>query len=168
MKAKTKIFLLIALATALLIGSCTIVVSPSYKTWTLYYTWQGASQQRAYWYLYSNGTFKDSYGGRGTWTLSGTFFQLGYDNSSYFYYGTVYTGSIYGSDYMSGNMQGPDQLGILRYGVWKAYLGIRGTSKEAQSAGILDASTPILTPSGEQIDKTNLSLRRLIHETYYV
>jgi hypothetical protein len=144
MKRKVKTALIIVAALAMLLSACTIVVGPTGTEWSLYYTWQGSSEQYAVWTLYSDGTFVDNYGGTGYWEVQNSLFQLSYNN--YTYFGTVYTGNIYSSSYMSGNMQGTDAYGFTHNGTWYAYRGVRGNKSLTPSA------SGGLTPSGDPIE----------------
>lgn len=143
MKRKSRIVLIVGIAVTLLLSACTIVVTPSGTEWSLYYTWEGHQQRYAIWTLYSDGTFEDNYGGEGYWSIQDSFFQLSYNNSTYFYTGTVYTGSASNSS-MSGTMQGPDVYGYTHYGTWSAYRGGRGVKTLT--------TTPGLSPSGKPIE----------------
>gem|GEM_PF-4161740 len=71
-------------------------------TWALYYKWSNRSYySSASWYIYSNRTFRDSQGGNGTWTQSGSSVTL--------YYSTgcrpAYAGKMSSATYMSGTMR---------------------------------------------------------------
>jgi len=145
MKRKFRAGLIILAAAVVLFSGCTIVVTSS-ETWNLYYTWQGSSEGSAVWTLYSNGTFEDSYGGSGYWSVQGSLFQLQYNSSSFFYTGTTYTGTVYSSSYMAGNMSGQDIYGATHNGTWYAYLGAKGSKGLSSSSDL-----PNRAPSGEPI-----------------
>ena len=148
MKKRLKVVLFLALGIAVLIYSCTIVVTPSGDQWSLYYTWNGSQEGYAVWMLYSDGTFNDNYQGKGDWGAYNSFFQLAYNNSTYFYAGTVYTGTIKNSNHMIGTMSGPGGYG---HGTWEAYRGVHGyrgpTSSSEQGLGF-----QALSPSGRLIE----------------
>ena len=148
---KRKAILFLALGIAILTAGCTIVVTPAGEQCSLYYTWEGSQEKYAVWTLYSNGTFKDNYQGRGIWSADGSYFYLAYNNSSYFYQGTVYTGTIYSPDYMNGVMSGPDKYGIEQYGIWEAYRGVHGYRALTPSSE-KDPGSKTLSPSGEPIE----------------
>ncbi len=98
-KNTTPRFALLSIAAVVMLSSCTIVVTSS-QQWTLYYTWSGDAQGTAVWTLYPDGTFQDSAGGSGHWSMQGSFFQVQYDSGSLFYAGTLYTGTVYSSSYI--------------------------------------------------------------------
>lgn len=142
MKQKFRVGIIILGILAAVLSGCTIVVTSS-QSWTLYYTWQGESEARATWTLYSNGTFDDSAGGSGYWSVQGSLFQLQYNSSSLFYTGTLYTGTVYSSSYMQGTMSGQDIYGITHDGTWYAYWGVRANKS------LTPSTPPRLSPSGE-------------------
>jgi hypothetical protein len=160
MKRKTKAILFLALSMAILIAGCTIVVTPkTSEEWDLYYRWDNEQYySHAVWALYSNGTFEDNYGYSGYWNISGTLFQLNYDNSAiiiydddiYAYRGTVYT-STFDYYHMQGTMSGLDKNATMHRGTWHAFpLTSKGTSSKSALGKI--ESMPHRTPSGEPIE----------------
>jgi len=83
--------------------------------WRLEYTWEGFDTYEADWYVYGDGTFKDSYNETGKWSLKGKNAQLVYDA----FPNSEYSGKL-NKKYtkMEGKMKDSEDL----EGTWKAVL----------------------------------------------
>lgn len=81
-------------------------------TWVTTYDWGcNGSSNTSVDHFYNNGTYIDSFGGTGTWSVSKNSITVNYAN------GTVYSGTIDG-DVMSGTMVSAGTGGT---GCWSAY-----------------------------------------------